>query len=56
MVKQIVRNLNRVIDINYPFNFRKGQIAVIDPTGLGVQGLADVFAVEMGFDTEEVNL
>ena len=55
MVKQIVKNLNRVIDINYypipetrKSNFRHR------PIGLGVQGLADVFAMlKIGFDSPE---
>ena len=55
IVKQITKNLNRVIDINYypipetrTSNFRHR------PIGIGVQGLADVFALLlMPFDSEE---
>jgi ribonucleotide reductase alpha subunit len=55
MVKQIVKNLNRVIDINYyPIPQTKRSNSRHRPIGLGVQGLADVFAMlKMGFDTEE---
>lgn len=58
MVKQIVRNLNRVIDINYyPIPQTKRSNSRHRPIGLGVQGLADVFAMlKMGFDTEEAKL
>jgi len=55
IVKQITKNLNRVIDINYypipetrTSNFRHR------PIGIGVQGLADVFAMLLiPFDSEE---
>ena len=55
MVKQIVRNLNRVIDINYyPIPETKRSNFRHRPIGLGVQGLADVFAMlKIGFDSLE---
>ena len=46
VVKTIVRNLNRVIDINfYPTPETKRSNMRHRPVGLGVQGLADVFAM-----------
>ena len=55
MVKQIVKNLNRVIDINYyPIPQTKKSNTRHRPIGIGVQGLADVFTkLKMGFDTLE---
>ena len=55
MVKQIVRNLNKVIDVNYyPIPQTKRSNSRHRPIGLGVQGLADVFAMlKIGFDSEE---
>ena len=55
MVKQIVRNLNKVIDINYyPIPETKRSNFRHRPIGLGVQGLADVFAMlKIGFDSLE---
>jgi ribonucleotide reductase alpha subunit len=51
----IVRNLNRVIDINfYPTPETKRSNMRHRPIGLGVQGLADVFAVlGMAWETPE---
>ena len=44
MVKQIVRNLNRVIDINYyPIPQTKRSNSRHRPIGLGVQGLGRCF-------------
>jgi ribonucleoside-diphosphate reductase alpha subunit len=46
VVKVVVRNLNRVIDINfYPTPETKTSNMRHRPIGLGVQGLADVFAM-----------
>lgn len=43
-VRQVVRNLNRVIDINfYPTECARRSNVRHRPIGLGVQGLADVF-------------
>ena len=55
MVKQIVKNLNRVIDINfYPIPETKKSNTRHRPIGVGVQGLADVFAMlKIGFDSPE---
>tara|TARA_B100000795_G_C22803239_1_gene443132 strand:- start:1393 stop:4965 length:3573 start_codon:yes stop_codon:yes gene_type:complete len=55
MVKQIVKNLNRVIDINfYPIPETKKSNTRHRPIGIGVQGLADVFAIlKIGFDSPE---
>ena len=45
LTKMIVRNLNRVIDINYyPTLKTKTSNLLHRPIGIGVQGLADVFA------------
>lgn len=53
-VRQIVRNLNSVIDINYyPTENCKRSNMRHRPIGLGVQGLADVF-MELGLDWETV--
>ena len=52
VVKTVVRNLNRVIDINYyPIPEAKTSNMRHRPIGLGVQGLSDVFAM-MGFPWE----
>uniref|UniRef100_A0A6C0J6H0 ribonucleoside-diphosphate reductase n=1 Tax=viral metagenome TaxID=1070528 RepID=A0A6C0J6H0_9ZZZZ len=55
MVKQIVRNLNKVIDVTYyPIPETKKSNTRHRPIGIGVQGLADVFAMlKIGFDTPE---
>jgi ribonucleoside-diphosphate reductase alpha chain len=46
VVKVAIRNLNRVIDINYyPTPETKTSNMLHRPVGLGVQGLADVFAM-----------
>jgi ribonucleoside-diphosphate reductase alpha chain len=51
-VRNIVRNLNRVIDINfYPTECARRSNMRHRPIGLGVQGLADVF-MEMDMDWE----
>ena len=55
VVKQIVKNLNKVIDYNYypvkeaEYSNRKNR-----PQGIGIQGLADTFAMlKIAFDSEE---
>jgi ribonucleoside-diphosphate reductase alpha chain len=51
-VRQIVRNLNRVIDINfYPTENSHRSNMRHRPIGIGVQGLADVF-MDLGLDWE----
>ena len=55
MVKVITRNLNKVIDINfYPIPETRNSNMRHRPIGIGVQGLADVFALlRIGFDSLE---
>lgn len=55
VVKIAVRNLNRVIDINYyPTPETKNSNMRHRPVGLGVQGLADVFAMmRMPWESEK---
>lgn len=55
VVRVAVRNLNRVIDINfYPTPETERSNMRHRPVGLGVQGLADVFAMlRIGWDTKE---
>jgi len=55
VVKQVVKNLNKVIDYNYypvkeaEYSNRKNR-----PQGIGIQGLADTFAMlKIAFDSEE---
>jgi ribonucleoside-diphosphate reductase alpha chain len=57
-VRVAVRNLNRVIDINfYPTPETERSNVRHRPVGLGVQGLADVFAMlKVGWETEEAQL
>ena len=54
-VRAIVRNLNRVIDINfYPTPETKRSNMRHRPIGIGVQGLADVFAImRIAWDSPE---
>ena len=54
-VRVVTRNLNRVIDRNfYPTESAKRSNMRHRPIGLGVQGLADVFAkLDMAFDSDE---
>ena len=55
VTKTITRNLNKVIDINYypvPETYRSNSLH--RPIGIGVQGLADVFArLKIAFDSAE---
>jgi len=55
VVKTVTRNLNRVIDINfYPVPETKRSNSLHRPIGIGVQGLADVFAkLEISFSSEQ---
>ena len=55
VVKVAIRNLNRVIDINYyPTPETKNSNMRHRPVGLGVQGLADVFALmRASWESEE---
>lgn len=55
LVSIMTRNLNKVIDINYyPIPETKNSNLRHRPIGLGVQGLADVFAMlKFAFDSEE---
>ena len=55
VVQQVIRNLDNVIDANYyPTKETETSNMKHRPIGLGVQGLADVFAMmKMPFDSEE---
>lgn len=55
IVRHIVRNLNKIIDINYyPTQEARESNLYTRPIGLGVQGLSDVFnLMEYPFDSEE---
>ena len=54
VTKRIVKNLNRVIDINhYPVEETRRSNLKHRPLGIGVQGLADVFAMfKCSFDSQ----
>jgi len=56
--KLVIKNLNRVIDINYyPIPEAKRSNLRHRPVGLGVQGLADVFAMlGLAWESEEARL
>ena len=58
MTKMIVRNLNKVIDVNYyPIPETRNSNLKHRPIGIGVQGLADVFAMlKIPFDSDEANV
>jgi len=58
MTKMIVRNLNKVIDVNYyPIPETRNSNMKHRPIGIGVQGLADVFAIlKIPFDSEEASM
>ncbi len=55
ITKVVTRNLNRVIDINYyPIKEARNSNMRHRPIGIGVQGLADTFALmRMPFDSDE---
>ena len=54
ITKIVTKNLNKVIDVNYyPIPECEYSNKLHRPIGIGVQGLADVFAMlKMGFDSE----
>jgi ribonucleoside-diphosphate reductase alpha chain len=56
--KVATRNLNKVIDLNYyPIEKARKSNMKHRPIGLGVQGLADVYAIlDMPFDSEEARI
>ena len=57
VVKTIVKNLNKVIDINF-YPIEKGRVSNLRhrPIGIGVQGLADVFMIlEFPFESKEAS-
>lgn len=58
VTKQITRNLNRIIDINYyPVPEAERSNRRHRPIGIGVQGLADTFIkLRMPFESEEAQL
>ena len=58
IVKIIVNNINHVIDVNfYPIPEAKKNNLDLRPMGIGVQGLADVFAMlKLSWDQEEAKL
>jgi len=58
VTKIITKNLNKIIDINfYPTNKTKLSNFLHRPIGIGVQGLADVFALmNIPFHSEEAKL
>ena len=55
VTKVVIRNLNKVIDVNYyPVPETKKSNSRLRPVGLGIQGMADVFAmVRLPFDSTE---
>jgi ribonucleoside-diphosphate reductase alpha subunit len=55
VTKVAIRNLNKVIDVNYyPVPETKKSNSRMRPVGLGIQGLADVFAMmRLPFDSSE---
>ena len=57
-VKTITKNLNKVIDINF-YPIEKARVSNLRhrPIGIGVQGLADVFALmKMPFESDQASL
>ena len=58
IVKVVTRNLDKIIDVNfYPIPETRRSNMLHRPIGIGVQGLADVFAMmELPFDSEEARL
>ena len=57
VTKTVTRNLDKIIDLNfYPLPETKRSNMRHRPIGIGVQGLADVFAIlKMPFDSKEAN-
>ena len=58
VVKQVVKNLNKVIDYNYyPVKEAETSNRRHHPVGLGISGLADLFAMlKMPFDSDEARV
>ena len=58
VVKQVVKNLNKIIDYNYyPVKEAENSNRRHRPVGTGVQGLADLFAMlKIAFDSEEARV
>ena len=58
VVKIVTKNLNRIIDINYyPVKEAENSNRRHRPIGIGVQGLADVFALmRMPFESQEAKI
>ena len=58
VVKIIVRNLNNIIDINYyPIKESKTNNLNYRPIGIGIQGLADVFAIlKLSWDSVDAKI
>lgn len=55
IAKVITKNINKIIDINY-YPLKKAEVSNLKhrPIGIGVQGLADTYAIlKMAFDSEE---
>jgi ribonucleoside-diphosphate reductase alpha chain len=58
VVKVVVKNLNKVIDVNY-YPIEKARLSNMRhrPIGIGVQGLADTFAMlNMPFESEQARI
>ena len=58
MAKVITKNLNKVIDVNfYPHEKAKLSNKLHRPIGIGIQGMADMFALlRMPFESEEAKI
>jgi len=58
IVKKVITNLNKIIDKTlYPVEGNKKSNFSLRPVGLGIQGLADVFALlELPFESDEARL
>ena len=58
VVKQVVKNLNKIIDYNYyPVKEAENSNRKNRPVGIGCQGLSDVFAMmKMAFDSPEARI
>lgn len=58
VTRQLTRNINKIIDVNY-YPVKEGETSNLRhrPIGLGVQGLADVFAIlDLPFESEEAQI
>jgi ribonucleoside-diphosphate reductase alpha chain len=58
ITKQVIKNLNKIIDYNYyPVKEAETSNRKNRPTGVGIQGLSDIFAMmKCSFDSEEARL